>query len=416
MPTGLNRGVLDLLIAADDRTGALEVAAAVADRGVAGPVLMVPWAALGADPVGAIGAIALQGPAAVVVIDLGSRHLDPAEAGARAAVVDALPARRHSHKIDSALRGNWAVELAARLRRHHRRSLVAAALPSVGRHVRDGEVRQWIDGRAVPVTEVMAEDPRRAPVSSRPADHLRAAGIDRVTDRVRVVAAAGAGRGDLDEWLTAHPAGAVGAVVADLEGPADLAALARSLTAHPDVLLAGTAEAVAASCIAEATADAPHVAPTGGTGMALLAPADHIVVVVGSRHERAHRQVERLRRRRDDGRVTVIAAPEPGPSGSVEVATADAVAAELAMAAHRAVTDVGAGRRVLRVVIGGDTAAVVLGDRPRVVLGTVAAGTARSVGLGAATDDAVTRAGSFGGDDALVELVDRLLAEDASER
>ena len=84
---------VDLHVAADDRTGAIETAAAIADR-TGAPVPVAVWPDLVPPSVGA------------AVVDLASRHVDPADAVARAG---SLPCRgRLAHKIDSTLRGNWA--------------------------------------------------------------------------------------------------------------------------------------------------------------------------------------------------------------------------------------------------------------------------------------------------------------------
>ena len=106
----------------------------------------------------------------VVVVDLGSRHLSEDEARARAAAVEGVPARRRAHKIDSALRGNWAHEVAARL---------AAPAGAGGRARRAARTRGGssavasccsanADGDHVPIADAMAADPRGGPGGSRP--------------------------------------------------------------------------------------------------------------------------------------------------------------------------------------------------------------------------------------------------------
>ena len=101
------------LVTADDRTGALEVAAEIA--ACAGPVFVTVD-----DP-----------PEAEGVMDLGSRHVpvEAAEAHAEAAPV----ARWNAHKIDSTLRGNWSDEVRARVRVTGRRVVVVPAWPQMGR-------------------------------------------------------------------------------------------------------------------------------------------------------------------------------------------------------------------------------------------------------------------------------------------
>lgn len=370
MPNGLNRGVLDLLVAADDRTGALEVAAALADRGAPGPVAMAPWGS------GGFGA-------STVVVDLGSRHLSGAEAAARAAVIERIDSARSAHKIDSALRGNWPAELRARVGAHPRPIVVAAALPSAGRFVVDGIVEQHVGGVRRPIAEVMAGDPRGVPGSSRPADLLAATGFDDVVDR------AGS---DIARWLRAPGTGVLVPDIADAESLRDLMT---TLAAQPEVLLAGTAEAVAAW--------AAPARPAARVTRPDRRSVGRVVVVVGSRHGQARRQAQLLDDRRDD-RVTVLTAPE-SPSGPVADQRAEAVAGELAARAWDAL-----GPHDGLIVVGGDTAAAVLGDGTRRVWGTLAPGVALSGPWSGDGPLAATRAGSFGRDDSLIELVARLLA------
>src|SRR4051812_42181471 len=116
--------MLDWLVVADDRTGALEVAGEMA-------------ATLGPVEVLSGGRRAPTHRAAVV--DLGSRHLAPALA-AELASSAATAARRRGHKIDSTLRGQWAAELVGVRRRTGARVLVVPALPRLGRTCVDGTV------------------------------------------------------------------------------------------------------------------------------------------------------------------------------------------------------------------------------------------------------------------------------------
>ncbi|CAN0492439.1 unnamed protein product, partial [Phaeothamnion confervicola] len=113
------------LIAADDRTGALEVAGACARDGA--PVAVVA---------GISNHVRVPG-----VVDLATRHLSASTAAERARTVDRVDvASVHAHKIDSTLRGNWAAEIAARHGASGRPVLVVPALPALGRICRDGTV------------------------------------------------------------------------------------------------------------------------------------------------------------------------------------------------------------------------------------------------------------------------------------
>src|SRR5690606_13078386 len=159
-------GAMDLLVAADDRTGALETAAALADHG-AGPVAVRVWPATVPD----------DEPGGVAVIDLGTRALSVDEARRRAA---GLPFDRPSaHKIDSTLRGNWAEELVARHETTGAPVLLVPALPELGRTCVGGVV--LVHGE--PVHEVVpGRAAGRHAESSRPAELLAAAGATEVVE------------------------------------------------------------------------------------------------------------------------------------------------------------------------------------------------------------------------------------------
>src|SRR5215207_3837324 len=156
---GQNRNV-HLSVAADDRTGALETAATLADRGAGG----------GAGVPVAVWPDRFEPAVEVSVVDLATRHVDVATAQRRAASL-VVPGAA-AHKVDSTLRGNWAAELAARHRSSARRVLLVPALPALGRVCVDGVV--LAGGR--PVDQI--GDARNAPVSARPSDHLAMHGVD----------------------------------------------------------------------------------------------------------------------------------------------------------------------------------------------------------------------------------------------
>ena len=116
-------------MAADDRTGAFEVAGLLA--GVVGPVKVTVGTA----------------PAGNGVVDLGSRALAPGEAADRAAAIERQRAVWTAHKIDSTLRGNWSSELLARQAASGRRLVVLPGWPELGRTCVDGLVE--VDGTPV---------------------------------------------------------------------------------------------------------------------------------------------------------------------------------------------------------------------------------------------------------------------------
>ncbi|MCU1503560.1 MAG: hypothetical protein JWM12_2914 [Ilumatobacteraceae bacterium] len=365
--------MLEWLIVADDRSGALEVAGEAAR--FVGPVWVTVGVPAGPNDVEASSA------ARAAVVDAACRHREPSVAARAVMIAGAAPARRHAHKIDSMLRGNWAHELVAVQRATGDRVLLVPAFPAVGRTCRGGVVH--VDG--VPVG---AEDVRRGAASPRPSVHLAAAGASAVEEL--------AGEAAVTAWL----AGTGSFAVCDASTERDLATIADAWRASSGVRVAGTAgsiaAAVAVSCATPAIVDRRSAAMDG-----------EVLVVCGSLHAVARAQVDVLRARAAAG-ITVMTTPVPD-TPSVTAA-----------AAEEAVTQIGAAARELLatrrfdvlVIVGGDTAAAVLGDAPMLVGGTVAAGlpwSRRGDGSGPLV---VTKAGGFGGPTTLVEL---LLGRSGSE-
>jgi D-threonate/D-erythronate kinase len=367
---------VQLLVVADDRTGALETAGALADL-------------LGHEVPALAGGTALDDVAAgdhgagsshrATVIDLGTRHLAPGAAAERAALADPDRFRsyRHAHKIDSTLRGNWAHELAARHLTSAAPVLVVAALPALGRVCVDGEVRQH--GRPVHQGP-SADDVSAATRSSRVDDHLMAAGCQVVQ-----------GIGDLSDlhlWLRSPS----GVAVCDATTEHDLAAIAEAwaAAAHP-VILAGTSAAIAAggSALTGAPAAASCPPPT------IEAPA---LVVCGSVHPSARAQLVGLAA----SGVVIVTTPLPtGGLAAVGSSTASRTAQLLAESARHLIVRTGCSTVV---TIGGDTTAALLGNGPVMVGGSLAPGTP----WGRHRPDGpliVSRSGGFGGPDALVDLL-----------
>ena len=191
--------------------------------------------------------------------------------------------------------------------------------------------------------------------SSRPAEHLRAAGAAGVAEV--------GGADALARWLAAVEGAPF--AVCDAATDADLAAVAAAWSSHRDVLIAGTAATVAAAAAPFAAGGAPAAPPP-------LAPS--ILVVCGSLHRVARRQVAHLGAlgvavaepgsflgtatgALEAGRPAVVASPAAKVQ-PVEPAAAEEMAEELAATA-RALTD--AAPVGTLVVVGGDTAAAVLG-------------------------------------------------------
>lgn len=314
----------DWLVAADDRTGALETAAEIAR--VAGSVTVT------------VGGV----PEASGVVDLGTRVLDAADA---AAMVRALwPARWRAHKMDSTLRGNWAAEVRAL----DARVVLVPAWPLMGRTCRGGVVHV----HGTPLAAVRDQLPETALLADVDA---------------------------LQRWL-GDGDGRFAAV--DVATTDDMVAVAAALRAH-DVVVAGPAGPIGA-CFA---------ARFGG-GVAEEPPSleGSVLVVCGSATDVSREQLRRLRAERPD--IEVLDAPPV--DGHLDIAIARSLAER---AADWEVDTL--------VVIGGDTAAAVLGDAPRRVGGTVAPGMPWSRDTHGGGPVVITKAGSFGDPDALVWLFSR---------
>jgi len=389
-----------LSIAADDRTGALEVAGMCADA-CGEPVRVHVHAARAVS----VRHLEHGGEPRVRVLDLGTRHLAPADAAAIARRTGS-PVGQHlssavlAHKIDSTLRGNWAAEVVARGLAAERRVLVVPAFPAMGRTCSDGVVRV----HGVPVAEGAAGTDARGPArSSRPAELLADAGAGRVAELTVHDPAVLHGwlRGDL------HPQARV--AVCDAGSDDDLRTIARCWSSWTsDVMFAGTAASIAEA--ARALASGPSTSATAAPNLELPA-----LVICGSLHPVARAQVGSLADvgaqhvdvgatdlpdLRGGAGVVVLTGSAPAvlPVSDDDARRAAHALAELARAAL--------GQRDWRsvVIIGGDTAAALLGDGPIDVGGTVGTGMPwfRMPGGGPIV---VTKAGGFGVASTLTDLL-----------
>ena len=370
---------MEFLIAADDRTGALETAGSLAHDGAG----VVPTLT-SLDELSNVASRA-------VVVDLATRHLASDMAATRAVGVDAVGAERYGHKIDSTLRGNWASELMARHAETGRPVLVVPAYPALGRTCVGGVV--LVD--EVPVHEGAAGHDVRTPVNnSRPADMLRAAGALDVVGCHDLT--------DLVDWLEVPG----GIAVADAATDDDLAAIANRWVGVDGVLFAGTSAAIGSAGARLFNSKQRNERPS------VRGP---VLVVCGSAHPHAIEQVERAAEHgaqvlRDgyelavdavDKGEPIVLAP-PTPAGAVSADAAVATAAAMA----RAVSEIAASHQLgAIVVIGGDTTDAVLGPERLDVGGLVVDGTPWALRPGRDRPLIVTRGGGFGGPDALVELV-----------
>ncbi|MFM2079007.1 MAG: 4-hydroxythreonine-4-phosphate dehydrogenase 2 [Actinomycetota bacterium] len=314
---------------ADDRTGALEVAAEIAR--VAGPV----------------GVTVRRPPEGDGVVDLASRHLSPKRAATAAAKVPA--AHWNAHKIDSMLRGNWAHELRARHEATGRRVLLMPAWPAMGRTCIRGEVYVGSDG----VADVRGHLPEATLLADGAA---------------------------LERWLASdEPFAAV-----DIWTTEEMHDTARRVASH-DVLIAGPAGPIGAVFAARHGTAVPPPSPLFH---------DPVLVVCGSATDVSREQVRRLQIARPD--IDVLAAPPATGALSRDITLL------LASLAQEQLDKV-----ATLVVIGGDTAAAVLGDAPRLVFGTVAPGMPWSRDEEGGGVLVITKAGAFGRADVLVDLFSR---------
>ena len=311
-----------------------------------------PFAARGLSTRVAVRSAAAAPLSEIVAVNAASRHLPAADAAEASARVGArLAASRPNllfKKIDSTLRGQVVAETAALLRVCGReRALVAPAFPAQGRTVERGELRV----RGVPLRDTTFACDARSPA---PTLSLRA----------------------LFAGLAAD--------VPDAATEEDMAALARGALAAADGVLA-----VGSAGLARALADLLPQRPL----QARAAPG-RIAVVVGSRAAEARRQADRLAAA--GGALLHLPGPEEGDPDSVAATLAARAAAEGADGF---------------IVVGGDTAGALLAAlRAEVV--EVLDELLPGAPLCRLPDGRlmVSKAGAFGADDVLLEIVARLTA------
>jgi len=326
----------------------------------------------------------------VRVFTTDSRNIDEAAAIARTqSRASSCGRTRLFKKIDSTMRGHVGAEIEALLAAHGlRRAVLCPAAPDAGRTVEHGRLR--VGGVALHET-AFADDPHWPARTCMIADLLRRP----VTHFERVTA----------EDIVHAPTSIVSV---DARTNADLAAIAHA--AHAAGALPcgslGLARAWAHLFARSDAADAP------------LAPhrAAPTLIVSGSRHPNSHAQIARLAAAgavaftpQDDvarmrnalaaGRAVVLAADHEFVAGGVTAA--------LAVAVTQLVNLVRPGTLIL---VGGETAAAVctaLAVAAVRIDGEVEVGMPWGTIIGGAADGAtiVTKAGGFGGADALVRFV-----------
>jgi uncharacterized protein YgbK (DUF1537 family) len=343
-----------LMVTADDSTGATEAGAACADAGLT--VLVVPFGVVADAELSTDGC---------VVVDLRSRHVAAAEARRRITATT-TPAHR-VHKIDSTLRGNWAVELAA-LVELGRRVVLIPSHPLAGRICTGGVV--YVNGVRVADSE-LGNDPRLPVRSSRPSDSLP--GTELTGPEV------------LDAWLRQSDPGVA---IVDATTLADIDQLVAMALGAADVVVSGPASVVGAVASIRSPGDSAASLPDP------LLPTP-VVVVCASLHPVSRAQIA----------AVAAAGIDVVTSSDIRDADPEAIAGEVAERAHQLV----AARRARSVIlVGGDTAEAFIGDSVVRVFG--------SIDVGVSLGDAEVRGtllrvaskpGGFGTANTLVDLVTR---------
>jgi uncharacterized protein YgbK (DUF1537 family) len=261
--------VPQLLIVADDLTGATDTGGCFAARGLETVIPLAFGAPIDAD---------------VVVLSTETRDSagdDAASAVAKAvvgqmAVQGAMRPRWIYKKIDSALRGNPREELLAVMAASGEpRALVAPAFPAQGRTTVGG--RQFVDGLP------LADSPMGGERST--SDIAAVFASDGVPTRVLGLAAI---RDQPDELAAILEAEAAGIVIADAATEDDLLALARATRRTSLRLLCGTAG------FARALVHALPLRPASTPHPRRRPVAHPILIVAGSQNEATRCQIDRL--------------------------------------------------------------------------------------------------------------------------
>ena len=349
-PGGRRERTRTLFITSDDRTGALEIAGTVANTRFSVPC------GTGADN------------DTCCVVDIASRHLDPEAAQRQAAAAHARNARFRCHKIDSGLRGNWPFEVKGLLQLGHPVAVVPS-FPDAGRRCLDGVV--YVDD--VPVLESpFGKDPLTAPRSSRPMEILETTGcadgdvvVWDANDNAELAAAAE--RCHDEGRAMVGPSGAVAAYASTVFPDA----VPREVPVEPPVLiLCGSLNAMSREQIARL--EVPVLTLSDGLELPSVVTGQNTITVVATHV----------------------------PPNAISTREAEEMAMSMAGGAHRALQS-GYGTGTL-FVLGGDTAAAVVGDETLDVLGTIDT----AVPIARFGDGyLVTKGGGIGRPDTLVELL-----------
>jgi len=266
----------------------------------------------------------------------------------------ATTSRHRLHKMDSTLRGNWAAELRACAEATGRRVVLLPGWPQVGRTCVGGVVHV----HGAPLGAVR--------------DQLAEAAIVHDVDA-------------LQAWLDGDDANER-FVSCDVRSTEQMIAAAQTLV-ESGCVIAGPAGPIAAVLAAQFSHHAAVPNPTA-------IHATSAVIVCGSANPVAIAQIERVRVALPG--VRLFATPPVNGVLSIDAAHALGVKAREALVERPA--------EVL-VIVGGDTAAALLGDAPRSACGMAAPGMPWSLDINGEGPVVVTKAGGFGDPDALVRLL-----------
>jgi len=361
-------------VIADDLTGACDVAGAFAAAGMSAVVELE-------------GGMSGVHDADVVVVDADARGATDAEAASRLRGAIALLAERGAGldylKVDSTLRGPVRALVAEALAScPAKHAVVATAFPAQGRVVRGG--RLLVSGRDVGVDVLDVFGSYAAPVL-------------------------------LESLVDPGASPPVVAVLVE-QDDAELAGLARWRAGAADrPLLVGSAGL--AQHVARMLAEGAEHGSSGDQGPSLpvRGRAGWTLVVCGSPTSESARQMAALKTALDGGRVRVDEEPVVLASTASPDRDDGSTSISLALEAKRLVES----RRSVPsavLLVGGDTGRAVLeafGVRAVRVGGEVSAGLPMGIAIGGALDGVpvATKAGGFGGDGVLIQMLEALQAE-----
>jgi len=407
-------------IFADDLTGALDAAAPFAAQGFRTVVSSTSELPQGAET------------AEVVSINLGTRHMDPTDIGSHmeqavGALVDLGP-KLMLNKVDSTLRGNPGVELTIALRKLSAdHAVLCPAYPQNGRTVENGIL--LVNG--VPVVDTDVGQDQLSPLPSSGVENIVLSSLDRAGLSLQVHLFGNDGGRAVSDFLPVI-------IAADARTDSDLQILAER------VVGSGSLAVVAGSAgVSIALADALRnsrgsLRPQTGT----ISTGRRILIVTASQRTIVDEQITALGAEIDSmhAELTVDEAIEGASAESVsrmaEVISREGVVV-LQVGKPDAVEDLGIGdlrviaEKITRnlgqfvraitdssvpdvlVIIGGDTTSGVLeacGVRSLELQGELQPGTVSAVSADGSIAGGflITRAGGFGDENSLLELVSLL--------